>query len=31
MTEQDIEQGLIARLRELKYTYRSDITSCSAL
>lgn len=31
MTIQDIEQGLISRLQELKYTYRSDITSSSAL
>jgi type I restriction enzyme R subunit len=31
MTIQDIEQGLISRLQELKYTYRSDITSSTAL
>ena len=31
MSEQDIEAGLIARLKELKYQYRSDINSRAAL
>lgn len=31
MTEQDIEQDLIARLADLKYTYRPDITDRATL
>ena len=31
MTEQDIEQHLIARLADLKYTYRPDIRDRAAL
>lgn len=31
MTEQQIEQALIEKLNELKYTYRLDISDCAAL
>ena len=31
MTEQEIETGLLERLKELKYSYRSDINNRSAL
>ncbi len=31
MTEQEIESSLIARLKGLKYSYRADINSRSAL
>ena len=31
MTEQKIEQSLIAKLTELKYSYRSDLTDRASL